>query len=113
MVKARICRRTRPKWGTLTSFSICSHRPMGVLDPAPCHSVLLRKLSLHPGPNSGVWLSIGQCLKAQYDALEPPVPPHLAALVRQLEMPIPGEAAPHSGMMSPTDSEMISPTIPR
>ena len=28
-------------------------------------------------------------------------------------MPIPGEAAPHSGMMSPTDSEMISPTVPR
>ena len=29
------------------------------------------------------------------------------------EVPIPGEAAPHSGMMSPTDSEMISPTVPR
>ncbi len=28
-------------------------------------------------------------------------------------VPIPGEAAPHSGMMSPTDSEMISPTVPR
>jgi len=28
-------------------------------------------------------------------------------------LPIPGEAAPHSGMMSPTDSEMISPTVPR
>ena len=28
-------------------------------------------------------------------------------------MPIPAEAARHSGMMPPTDSEMISPTVPR
>jgi hypothetical protein len=27
-------------------------------------------------------------------------------------LPIPGEAACHSGMMPPTDSEMMSPTIP-
>jgi hypothetical protein len=32
---------------------------------------------------------------------------------RIFDVPIPGEAAPHSGMMSPTDSEMISPTVPR
>jgi hypothetical protein len=32
------------------------------------------------------WLSaLGQSLKAQYDALAAPVPPRLAALVRQLE----------------------------
>jgi hypothetical protein len=29
--------------------------------------------------------AIGQCLKDQYDALATPVPPGLAALVRQLE----------------------------
>jgi hypothetical protein len=29
--------------------------------------------------------AIGQCLKDQYDALATPVPPRLAALVRQLE----------------------------
>ena len=29
--------------------------------------------------------AIGQCLKDQYDALATPVPPHLAALVKQLE----------------------------
>jgi hypothetical protein len=30
-------------------------------------------------------LAIGQCLKDQYDAFATPIPPHLAALVRQLE----------------------------
>jgi hypothetical protein len=29
--------------------------------------------------------AVGQCLKEQYDALATPVPPQLAALVRQLE----------------------------
>jgi len=29
--------------------------------------------------------AIGQCLKDQYDAFAAPIPPHLAALVRQLE----------------------------
>ncbi len=29
--------------------------------------------------------AIGQCLKDQYDALTTPIPPHLAALVKQLE----------------------------
>jgi hypothetical protein len=28
-------------------------------------------------------------------------------------LPIPGEAARRSGMMPPTDSGMISPTVPR
>ena len=31
-------------------------------------------------------LAIGKCLKDQHDALAAPVPPHLAALVEQLEM---------------------------
>ena len=36
--------------------------------------------------DSSVWLAaIGQCLKAQYDALAAPIPPHIAALVEQLE----------------------------
>ena len=30
-------------------------------------------------------LAIGQCLKDEYDAFATPIPPHLAALVRQLE----------------------------
>jgi hypothetical protein len=30
--------------------------------------------------------AIGQCLKHQYDAFAAPIPPHLAALVRQLEV---------------------------
>jgi hypothetical protein len=29
--------------------------------------------------------AIGQCLKVQYDAIAAPVPPRLAALVKQLE----------------------------
>ena len=35
--------------------------------------------------DQSVWLSIGNCLRAQYDALARPVPPHIAALVEQLE----------------------------
>jgi hypothetical protein len=31
----------------------------------------------------------------------------------RLAVPIPGEAARRSGMMPPTDSEMISPAVPR
>jgi hypothetical protein len=32
-----------------------------------------------------VWLSLGQCLRAHYGALAPPVPPRIAALVDQLD----------------------------
>jgi hypothetical protein len=32
-----------------------------------------------------VWLSLGHCLRVQYDALAAPVPPHIAALVQQLD----------------------------
>jgi hypothetical protein len=35
--------------------------------------------------DQSVWLSIGNCLRAHYDALARPVPPHIAALVEQLE----------------------------
>jgi hypothetical protein len=35
--------------------------------------------------DQSVWLSIGNCLRAQYDAVARPVPPHIAALVEQLE----------------------------
>jgi hypothetical protein len=31
-------------------------------------------------------LAIGDSLKAQYDALANPIPPHIAALVERLEM---------------------------
>ena len=32
-----------------------------------------------------VWLSLGHCLRAHYDALAAPVPPQIAALVQQLD----------------------------
>ena len=32
-----------------------------------------------------IWLSLGHCLRVQYDALAAPVPPHIAALVEQLD----------------------------
>ena len=38
-----------------------------------------------PATDRSAWLSIGNCLRAQYDALAPPMPPHIAALVEQLE----------------------------
>jgi len=38
-----------------------------------------------PAGDRSVWLSIGNCLRARYDALAQPVPPHIAALVEQLE----------------------------
>jgi hypothetical protein len=48
----------------------------------PCH----KKLS--PALNNGVGLfalmQIGLCLRDQYRALSTPIPPHLAALVREL-----------------------------
>jgi len=41
---------------------------------------------LNPARDRSVSLSaIGHCLKDQYDALAPPIPPHLAALLKQLE----------------------------
>ena len=40
---------------------------------------------LLPASDRSVWLSIGNGLRAQYDALAPPMPPHIAALVQQLE----------------------------
>ena len=42
------------------------------------------RVSSAPSDRS-VWLSIGDCLRAQYDALAPPMPPHIAALVEQLK----------------------------
>src|SRR5215470_15183584 len=43
------------------------------------------RVSSAPHSKLFVWLSIGNCLRAQYDALAPPMPPHIAALVEQLE----------------------------
>ena len=61
--------------------------------PSACNSVLLRNPSLskpskfNPARDRRVGLlAIGQCLKDQYDALATPMPRHLAALVKQLEM---------------------------
>jgi hypothetical protein len=40
---------------------------------------------LIPASDRSVWLSIGHYLRVQYDALSAPVPPHITALVAQLE----------------------------
>jgi len=40
---------------------------------------------LIPAPDKSVWLSIGHYLRVQYDVLAAPVPPHITALVQQLE----------------------------
>jgi preprotein translocase subunit Sss1 len=40
---------------------------------------------VNPAGDRSVWLSIGNGLRARYDALAPPVPAHIAALVEQLE----------------------------
>src|SRR5262249_5787146 len=40
---------------------------------------------LFPASDRSVWLSIGNLLRTQYDALASPMPPHIAALVEQLE----------------------------
>jgi hypothetical protein len=51
----------------------------------------------NPARHRRVGLSaIGQSLKDQYDALATPIPPHLAALVRQLETQERGQAARHA-----------------
>ena len=49
---------------------------------APCPP----QSNVNPARDRLVGLSaIGQCLKDQYDALATPVPPHLVALVKQVE----------------------------
>jgi hypothetical protein len=51
-----------------------------------CHGTHPSQSKLNPARDRRVGLSaIGQCLKDQYDALASPIPPHLAALVKQLE----------------------------
>jgi hypothetical protein len=54
---------------------------------APRHSVLLRKSSLSKDVRSAqdCPLSNRSVLKDQYEVLAPLIPPHLAALVKQLE----------------------------
>ena len=56
------------------------------LHPKPLddRGMVLLKGSCLPRDRS-VWLSLGHCLKAQYDALAPPIPQRIAALVEQLE----------------------------
>ena len=41
--------------------------------------------TLIPAPDRSALLSIGHYLRVQYDALAPPVPPHIAALAKRLE----------------------------
>src|SRR5262249_56778834 len=65
-------------------------RPDRLLDSSSCHSALSPNPSLSsklsPARDRSFWLSaIGQCLKDQRDALASPIPPHIAALVQQLE----------------------------
>jgi len=59
------------------------------------HHVILYCHGTYPHPSQNKWnpardrrvglTAIGQCLKNEYDALATPIPPHLAALVKQLE----------------------------
>jgi preprotein translocase subunit Sss1 len=57
--------------------------------PAPDHPHGSMRGASHsrsfPAGDRGIWLSIGDCLRARYDALAPPLPRRLAALVEQLE----------------------------
>ena len=51
-----------------------------------CHGTYPSRSIWDPARNRRVGLlAIGQCLKDQYDALATLIPPHLAALVKQLE----------------------------
>jgi len=51
-----------------------------------CHGTHPSQSMWDPARNRRVGLlAIGQCLKDQYDAFATPIPPHLAALVKQLE----------------------------
>jgi hypothetical protein len=51
-----------------------------------CHGTYPSQSMWDPARSRRVGLlAIGQCLKDQYDALATPIPPHLAALVKQLE----------------------------
>jgi len=52
---------------------------------SPPHAVR-RSRANGAAPDRSVWLSIGHYLRVQYDALSAPVPPHITALVEQLEM---------------------------
>jgi len=52
-----------------------------------CHGIYPSQSMWDPARNRRVGLlAIGRCLKDQYDALATPTPPHLAALVKQLEI---------------------------
>jgi hypothetical protein len=52
-----------------------------------CYGTHPSQSKLSPARDRSVSLSaIGQCLMDQYDAIAAPIPPRLAALVRQLEM---------------------------
>ena len=57
---------------------LAQHRPHRSMRGASHSQVFL-------AGDRSVWLSIGKGLRARYDALAPPVPPHLAALVEHLE----------------------------
>ena len=51
-----------------------------------CHGAYPFESKLIPAYDRSACLSaIGQCLRAQYDALAPPMPPHIAELVEELE----------------------------
>jgi len=62
-----------------------------------CHGAYPSQSKWNPARHRRVGLSaIGQCLKDQYDTLATPIPPHLAALVRQLETQERGQGARHA-----------------
>src|SRR5213078_98891 len=65
-------------------------------------------------PASCIPRSFGQFHLREDERVEVLLPHDItAAGYGRADLPIPAEAARHSGMMPPTDSEMISPTVPR
>jgi len=51
-----------------------------------CHETHPSQSKFNPARDRSISLSaIGQCLKDQYDAIAAPIPPRLAALIKQLE----------------------------
>ena len=59
---------------------------------------MIRRAGVGVLPHQRTWLlAIGRRLKAEYDAIAEPVPPRLAALVKQLEMPSTRKEQPGRG----------------